>query len=294
MVAPGRCSTSASGKTSSSVPAKKSFVAQPVRTSGWGPAGAARPSCRAVLSRATSAPQAVMADTGSSADMGLGAFAAWARQSGIQFEATQPANFDGLRGVAAKAPIKADELLMSVPRSAALTLGPKAKCPFQDFVTPTYWSSAPWFVKMGLKLLNERRRGSASPLAPYLASLPAAVDAPIFWTDGQLQMLQYPHLIQQVREIRAAIREYCIAACWEASIMWQHPRHTLFPRLVVTSAILFGLARTQRPQALYLHSFTYTLRSTAPSCRWHSSRSAGSRCRYAHGLHMQPPTHAAS
>lgn len=134
----------------------------------------------------------------SSANDGLGAFVSWAQQAGIKFECTAPATFGALRGVSATSGIQPGDDIMCLPRAAALTLGPKQKCPFPDFVAADYWASAPWFVKMGLKLLHERRLGQDSNLRLYIEHLPAAVDVPVLWSDDELQALQYPHLIQQV------------------------------------------------------------------------------------------------
>lgn len=47
----------------------------------------------------------------------------------IQFAKLQPAAFDGVRGLAAKNDMAADEIIVSVPRQTALTLPPKQRCP---------------------------------------------------------------------------------------------------------------------------------------------------------------------
>lgn len=49
--------------------------------------------------------------------------------TGIEFPKLQPAAFQGVRGLAAKNDITADEIIVSVPRSAALSLPPKQRCP---------------------------------------------------------------------------------------------------------------------------------------------------------------------
>ena len=51
---------------------------------------------------------------------------------------------------------------------------------------------------MALKLLYERKLGSESKLAPYVAALPADFSTPLSWTEAQLQALRYPHLQQEV------------------------------------------------------------------------------------------------
>lgn len=49
--------------------------------------------------------------------------------AGIEFPKLQPAAFDGVRGLAARNDIPADEIIVSVPRQIALTLPPKQRCP---------------------------------------------------------------------------------------------------------------------------------------------------------------------
>jgi len=126
------------------------------------------------------------------------AFLDWARSAGVAFDRLRPAQFGGLRGLAASAPISADDLIISVPRPAALTLPPRQRCPCPEYVSAEYWDAAPWFVKLGLRLLAEKRRGAGSALAQYLQQLPKSVDTPVTWTDDRLQQLQYPFLIQKV------------------------------------------------------------------------------------------------
>jgi hypothetical protein len=129
-------------------------------------------------------------------------FLAWARGAGISLDRVTPAEFGGLRGLAATAAIRADDLVVSVPRGAALTLPPRQRCPCTDFCSAEFWDAAPWFVRLGVRLLAEKRKGAASPLAAYLQQLPASVDVPATWSDERLKQLQYPHLIFKVRRRR--------------------------------------------------------------------------------------------
>lgn len=96
--------------------------------------------------------------------------------------------------------LQPEEVLVSVPRATAITLAPKQRAP--AFVKPEFWANTkacPWFVKMGLLVLQEKRAGSASRLAPYIDQLPEKFDLPVLWDDAKLQQLQYPHLIHQVQ-----------------------------------------------------------------------------------------------
>jgi hypothetical protein len=127
------------------------------------------------------------------------AFLDWAKAAGVAFDRLRPAAYGGLRGLAAAAPIKTDDLILSVPRAAALTLPPRQRCPCPEYVTAEFWDVAPWFARLGVRLLAERAKGGASRLQRYLQQLPKDVDTPVTWSDERLQQLQYPYLIQKVR-----------------------------------------------------------------------------------------------
>ena len=132
-------------------------------------------------------------------------FLTWAKDTAsISFDNLTPAVFPGAgRGLAASAPIKSDQVVLSVPRESALTLAPRQICPFPEFVKPgkDYWDKAPWFVKLGLMLLHQQQQQQqgATRMGPYLSQLPERVPLPFFWDDETLQQLQYPLLIKQVR-----------------------------------------------------------------------------------------------
>lgn len=73
------------------------------------------------------------------------------RSAGIVSPKLKPATFNGVRGLAAGSDIAFDELLVSVPRQAALTLPPKQRCPCPEFVNAAYWDGCPWFVKLAVR-----------------------------------------------------------------------------------------------------------------------------------------------
>ncbi|KIZ03308.1 hypothetical protein MNEG_4645 [Monoraphidium neglectum] len=128
------------------------------------------------------------------------AFLDWAKAAGVAFDRLRPAAYGGLRGLAAAAPIKTDDLILSVPRAAALTLPPRQRCPCPEYVTAEFWDAAPWFARLGVRLLAERAKGGASRLQRYLQQLPKDLDTPVTWSDERLQQLQYPYLIQKVAQ----------------------------------------------------------------------------------------------
>jgi hypothetical protein len=56
----------------------------------------------------------------------------------------------------------------------------------------------PWYGQLALTLLSEQQQGSASKWADYIRTLPAAVDAPVLWSEADVAQLQCPYFIQQV------------------------------------------------------------------------------------------------
>ncbi|GBF88574.1 hypothetical protein Rsub_01289 [Raphidocelis subcapitata] len=192
----GRRAPAASGRLQ-----QQGCARPPPRPRRRAPAAAAQPQPSAPAAAAAAGrPQQQAPPPAYLEDSATAAFLAWARGAGASFERLRPASFAGLRGLAAAAPIKADDLILSVPRGAAITLPPKQRCPCPEFVTPAFWDAAPWFVRLGVRLLAERAKGPSSGLAPYLQQLPKAVDTPVSWSGERLQQLQYPYLIQKVTE----------------------------------------------------------------------------------------------
>ncbi|KXZ50177.1 hypothetical protein GPECTOR_17g814 [Gonium pectorale] len=121
----------------------------------------------------------------------------------IRFSGVKPSTFAGIRGLAASSDIANDALIVEVPRRSALVLAPKQRNSCPGMVTDDWWKSAPWFAKMAAMILWHKRQGSASPLAPWVAQLPANTGVPFLWDDKELAALQYPVLIEQVRQQKA-------------------------------------------------------------------------------------------
>jgi hypothetical protein len=53
---------------------------------------------------------------------------------------------------------------------------------------------------MALQVLAEKRKGKESPYLPYIEELPADFSSPLMWTDAELAELQYPYVLQEVRQ----------------------------------------------------------------------------------------------
>ncbi len=86
-----------------------------------------------------------------------------------------------------------------MPESTALRVHLGDAPPQGAGLAPGLWSGLDWRAKLAVRLLFEASRGAASPFAGYLRSLPAAVDVPATWPEADLQQLQYPYIIHQVK-----------------------------------------------------------------------------------------------
>jgi histone-lysine N-methyltransferase SETD3 len=113
------------------------------------------------------------------------------------------------RGVHTRAPVPAEGDLLLVPRAflltaeaarasaAGATLAAAGRDAALSAVQQTY---------LAVHLLLERARGPASPHAPYIAALPAALPhLPLFWSAAELRALAGSHLLAQLAERRAAL-----------------------------------------------------------------------------------------
>jgi hypothetical protein len=129
-------------------------------------------------------------------------FCLWLREAGVDRKIA-PALFGDLRGMMAQAPIAKGEALVSYPRTLTMDLASLNGCPCAELVDEAYWTSAPWYVQLGLWLISEEIKGPLSHWAPYIALLPRSISVPLSWTDTELEMLGYPPLISAVRAQRA-------------------------------------------------------------------------------------------
>mmetsp|Transcript_48704 Transcript_48704/g.123010 ORF Transcript_48704/g.123010 Transcript_48704/m.123010 type:complete len:524 (-) Transcript_48704:420-1991(-) len=128
------------------------------------------------------------------------ALMAWAATSDVQAPALRVADFAGLRGMTARTDIAPDDTVVSLPKGRALLVVPRQSCGCPELVDPSFWSSAPWFLKMSLLLLAETRKGAQSRLAGYVQSLPEGFDTPFHWEPADLAQLQYQPLVRLVEQ----------------------------------------------------------------------------------------------
>ncbi|EFN55457.1 hypothetical protein CHLNCDRAFT_52262 [Chlorella variabilis] len=134
-------------------------------------------------------------------------YLSWATEAGILSPKLMQAYFGGLRGGQALSDIAADEVFVTVPRGAALVVAPNERCPCPDFVDPGFYKEAPWFVKMAVLLLWERRKGRGSSVWGYIEQLPSSIDTPVRWEEADLAELQYQPAIKEIKQQQTAWRQ---------------------------------------------------------------------------------------
>eukprot|EP00210_Caulerpa_lentillifera_P005914 g5654.t1 len=126
-------------------------------------------------------------------------FKEWANVKGILYPKLEVKIFEnGIRGMGATEALSRDELVVQLPRKAVLevdaTTQPPRNCP--EYV----WKSQPWFVKLALRLLDEKAKGLESDFSGYISNLPSNIDLPLFWTEEELSFVEYPSLIRSVQQ----------------------------------------------------------------------------------------------
>ena len=115
-------------------------------------------------------------------------------------------------------------LLVSVPRAALVSAGglppnptpaEAAALPFSADAVTSLASAVPaelWGARLALGLLAHRAAGPASPVAPYLAALPATFSTPLFFSPAAVRAVQYAPLVAQIDK----------RARWVAAFARQH------------------------------------------------------------------------
>lgn len=165
-----------------------------------------RSSVRSWSRHRTYCAQAVQADD--TAQKSQQNFQHWWQKAGVKADALEPADFAGLRGMKASKAINTGDSIVSLPRTAALLVTPKMKCPFPELIDAAYWSKCQWFEKMALMLLHEQQKGQQSPVSGYVEQMPTDFDTLLHWSPEELQLLMYPHLIQQVQQQKQSWHEH--------------------------------------------------------------------------------------
>lgn len=107
----------------------------------------------------------------------------------------------GMRGLFAADNFEAGEFLLGIPFPSCLTLS------IGDIAI-----SEPTDAELGLTLLRLQEEGSASEFWPYYQCFPTQEEnfdaSPDFWTDEQLQALEFPPIFEKAKERQQCVKEF--------------------------------------------------------------------------------------
>eukprot|EP00903_Cladosiphon_okamuranus_P010829 g10230.t1 len=179
-------------------------------------------------SKAEAVAEGMSASSGmSEEERGEDEFERWAGGAGIKapklrHEVFADALVGDLRGLKAVESTSKSERLATVPAKAAITLTSSEGTPFRSWVSPEFWDSQQWYVKLALKLLWERQLGSASAVEGYVKVLPAqgSFETLVHWSDQELDALKYPKCVGSAKRQRAAwdkLYQDLVARCPEGA-----------------------------------------------------------------------------
>jgi hypothetical protein len=217
-------------------------------------------------------------------------FADWARSRGVEFEKWHVGDVGGgLRGAIAHENVREGSVLVSAPPSAVLSVRQAEACPLpRSFIDPTYWDRMgnKWEMRMALLLLYEKRLGPSSAWAPYLDVLPQKPQdfgLPLTFSDDEIEQLQFPRFIADVRVEREYWTQQHTAL---ASVMPQPPsRDELFWALSCVCSRTFTCeyggklppaqvpSRSRAPTSHCLNPTPRTLHPTPHTSTWCSASS---------------------
>ena len=137
-------------------------------------------------------------------DPNIKAFEDWTTQQGFQGGLVH-ADFDGLRGLMAKKGVAPWKPLVTVPASlilqeSSLAIGSSTHTLPPEPLSLDAWQRCPWWVRLGIRLLEEKSAGEDSRFRKYIKILPqkGRSGTPLHWSSEQLQRLHYPRLLSQV------------------------------------------------------------------------------------------------
>ncbi|WIA39086.1 hypothetical protein OEZ86_005228 [Tetradesmus obliquus] len=122
-----------------------------------------------------------------------------------------------VRGLVAVQDLPPSTPILSVPVSSTL----------RDDRAAEAYPGAPWNANLAAQLLQERRKGSASAFAPYIATLPESCCSPLLLQEHQLPEVQYSPAMDAIaayrQSVRAAYDSWCAvrAAAGQQQFSWQ-------------------------------------------------------------------------
>ncbi|CAM9339552.1 unnamed protein product [Chrysoparadoxa australica] len=108
-----------------------------------------------------------------------------------------PGKFEGVRGVGANAGISPNEEFITVEAANCIITTTDQICPLEA-VDNGFWRTAPWYVRLGLLLIDTMKQGEASHLSGWVKELPQKFSTPLHWDSETLEYCQYPWLAENV------------------------------------------------------------------------------------------------
>ena len=136
-------------------------------------------------------PRAAISMAASGADDPTARLFAWVESRGGSADNVVASQTRFGLGLVAARPMKKGDAAVRLPPSCLLTVSPEAASP----ALATLQAEVPaefWAARLGLALLSERAKGEASFVSEYVALLPAAFTAPLFWSPEAVSLLAYP------------------------------------------------------------------------------------------------------
>ncbi|KAA6428995.1 MAG: hypothetical protein FRX49_01105 [Trebouxia sp. A1-2] len=137
----------------------------------------------------------------------------WAAAHGAQCDRLQTDNTLAIRGLTAITDIPGGSVIVSLPRSLALSVSPSQSCPIPHLIPEDVWSSSIKNFQLALLFLAETKKDRDSAWYPYIQTLPQHVDSLVHWSDTELHELQYgateleQQFLQEAKQQLEDIRE---------------------------------------------------------------------------------------
>jgi len=110
-------------------------------------------------------------------------------------------------GIKATRDLAANECALAVPRTAWMTVD-KARADEEigGALRDDGYNLASW-TTLALYVLKERERGAKAKFAAYIASLPRALDSPLFWTGDELETIAGTQLLDNAAGYDGYVRQ---------------------------------------------------------------------------------------
>lgn len=148
-----------------------------------------------------------------SEDRGLDRLQDWLTAAGVELRHAEVRGAGSQRGLYATQAVEAGTDVVRVPRACALVISMVPSDPPSDLQMlrvqgDTFWSSAPWYVRLAVRLLDEVAQGACSSFAPYIAMLPANPQAGLWAMHGPDSDADAQAKLDQYKKVRAQLTRY--------------------------------------------------------------------------------------